>query len=798
MHKDGSTPGGAGGTWQQATRQLRHSADTSGASLPPNLLSRQFTPIALGGELRSKSSVDLMKQIPVTPEATRRSQSPPPELSTSQAILDEEEPPPPPPPPRHHRKTHKSSRHAIPPNNVISTENSTAHTDSQSTLPCDSSNCHTPLKKTNPYANMTISPKTEELYTILVNGDSNSKLEVLRSLNESDENSEISALFITRGIQPLLTIVTGGQPITQELALTILSQLILVPDNIQWIACNAVIDALCTSLSMTAHQSLIERNLKLLLKLSELWDESHVDAWCTGLPPLITSLRNAPVMHPDTLKLSLSLFLSLLQPSHFQIHKTFCEESGVPVFLELMKLDPQTITTALRVFISLSHVDEFTIKPVVCGSMIISGMFGTVSDVIVKHNQEETVIEMVLELLVQLVNIGAQIDNEMLALNLVTIPWAKLPIRQINLALKIYTDIASNPAMVKSIGFSGIIPVICQLPSSVTQKDHDFVSSWLTLIQTMANDEQLRFEIRINNIEPQINNIEPCCPSHLSEELKQCKTTVFMPLRKEFVDALTMDYGELGDSNDQIIDLVMEEQLQESSGAPLQKTYQFSEIPQNITEVGRIRSISKSRASIVAEASTLNNKRKCVISEIWTTEKQYIKSLETCLKCFYEPLKRGDFGCTSDQLFHLFITLPSLAEEGKSFLHSLSERMEIYDNTTLIGDVFIRFFAKTPLARLYSEYIVWNEKATAVFHHFQKVCPAFTAWMRQMGASAVTNHMILPSYLIMPVQRLPRYLLLLHSLIEVTPPTHRGVFFSLLFKQPSFSQKKTRKTLKKH
>ncbi|KAH3745896.1 rho guanine nucleotide exchange factor 17 [Pelomyxa schiedti] len=675
--------------------------------------------------------------------------------------LEEEEAPPPPPPPRHHRKGHRSVKtHQAPPQDL------------QNSPPVVETTSQENGVNTQPYSNVTISPKMEELYGILVSGDANSQLEVLRSFIDCEENKELSAIFIIKGIQPLLAIMTCGQPIPQELALTILSQLIMEPENSRLIILSPVIDTLCASLSMTAHQSLIERNLQLLVKLSEMWDESHAEAWCSGLPTLITSMRNAPVMHPDTLKLSLSLFLSLLQPSHSAIHKNFCIESGVPVFLDLLKLDPNTITSALRILTSLTKVEEFTLKPLICETLIVSGVLGTISDVIVKHNQEEAVTEMVLELLMQIVNLGGQIDNEMLAINLVSIPWSKLPAQQINLAQQIYTDIASNPSMLKSISFSGIIPVICQLPSTVAKKDHEFMASWIKLMTTIARDEQLRFEIRINSIEPQIKEIDSCCPPHLADDLKQCKSAIFLPLRKELVESLTKDYVELGDSNDQIIDLVMEDQLhpQPSDGTTIWKSFQTPTVPHNPTEA-RIRSISKSRASLMAEASTQNNKRKCVISELWTTEKQYIKSLETCLLCFYEPLKRGDYGCSPDDLLHLFITLPALAEEGKLFLDSLSERMETYDNATLVGDVFIRYFSKSPLARLYSEYIVWHDKATAVFHNLQKL-PAFTAWMRQMGTSEATNHMILPSYMIMPVQRLPRYLLLLNSLLEVTPPSH--------------------------
>ena len=71
--------------------------------------------------------------------------------------------------------------------------------------------------------------------------------------------------------------------------------------------------------------------------------------------------------------------------------------------------------------------------------------------------------------------------------------------------------------------------------------------------------------------------------------------------------------------------------------------------------------------------------------------------------------------------------------------------------------------------QIYSEYANNYDDAIALYYKLMDDSPAFHAFVR---AAKQTAGLDLASYLIMPIQRLPRYMLLLQSLRQATPPMH--------------------------
>ena len=84
------------------------------------------------------------------------------------------------------------------------------------------------------------------------------------------------------------------------------------------------------------------------------------------------------------------------------------------------------------------------------------------------------------------------------------------------------------------------------------------------------------------------------------------------------------------------------------------------------------------------------------------------------------------------------------------------------------GEAFLQF---SPLFKLYGEYASYHEAASEAIEEFEKSSSA-APFLRAVEADPRSAGQSLQSYLIMPVQRVPRYKLLLAELIKRTLEDH--------------------------
>ncbi|OHT01618.1 hypothetical protein TRFO_07534 [Tritrichomonas foetus] len=151
-----------------------------------------------------------------------------------------------------------------------------------------------------------------------------------------------------------------------------------------------------------------------------------------------------------------------------------------------------------------------------------------------------------------------------------------------------------------------------------------------------------------------------------------------------------------------------------------------------------------------------------ITNEIQTTETTYLKGLET-LEEKWHPILEKEKMMNQDELNQVFNDLPTIINCHKTFYKDIFERSQnLYG--AMLSDVFLDFaaFFKISLHYIsnYSSVIQlilrksknkeWDTKLTNIG---QDIGP-------------------LQSYLITPVQRMPRYILFLRELIKVTPESH--------------------------
>lgn len=171
----------------------------------------------------------------------------------------------------------------------------------------------------------------------------------------------------------------------------------------------------------------------------------------------------------------------------------------------------------------------------------------------------------------------------------------------------------------------------------------------------------------------------------------------------------------------------------------------------------------------------MRNRRK-VIEEIIKTEQSFIRHIELAISVFYTPAKENleDFNISPNELKFIFGDLVSILHVNKEILTNIKEEiLLIKQNETFfhacIGDTFIKF---TPFLKVYINYINNYDKIVEKLSMHAKEETTFHSFIMNQNNSEELQGQTLQSLLIMPVQRLPRYELLLSTLLSYTDPSH--------------------------
>jgi hypothetical protein len=162
--------------------------------------------------------------------------------------------------------------------------------------------------------------------------------------------------------------------------------------------------------------------------------------------------------------------------------------------------------------------------------------------------------------------------------------------------------------------------------------------------------------------------------------------------------------------------------------------------------------------------SKLELKRSLVRDELLSTEKTYIQGLKILIQKFANPLKtteKAKIGLTTQQISNIFLNVEALSQ----FHFRLCA--ELQDKQRTVGDIFKKY---ADFLKMYTQYLNGYESSMSVINslnnnkQFKKFLES-----RRKDPEISLDFM---SYLIMPVQRIPRYELLLKEFLKNTPNDH--------------------------
>lgn len=155
--------------------------------------------------------------------------------------------------------------------------------------------------------------------------------------------------------------------------------------------------------------------------------------------------------------------------------------------------------------------------------------------------------------------------------------------------------------------------------------------------------------------------------------------------------------------------------------------------------------------------------RQKVAQEIMVTEESYVNGL---LKLGTHFGSQAQVILLKEDYDTIFGSLAQALPINMALLKDLKERLAHYSDETTIGDLFIKF---APYFKLYAAYIGGHEKALNLISSLLAKNKAFRTVVDKGTKSAGCT---LQSCLILPVQRIPRYELLLNEMLKNTPVDH--------------------------
>ncbi|XP_050482411.1 rho guanine nucleotide exchange factor 17 isoform X7 [Bombus huntii] len=168
-----------------------------------------------------------------------------------------------------------------------------------------------------------------------------------------------------------------------------------------------------------------------------------------------------------------------------------------------------------------------------------------------------------------------------------------------------------------------------------------------------------------------------------------------------------------------------------------------------------------------------NDTRTHVVVELYDTERSYVEALQILVNKYLQPLKSPENAglvdaATVDEIFY---QIPSILNHHEVFLEELRKRLDTWELKQTIGDVFLDVFTKAVVLETYTLFLDNWKSARKAIKTTCQAKPAFARFLEAMEREH-KGKLGLDQLLIKPVQKIPRYELLIQRLLKHTDTTH--------------------------
>ncbi|XP_043763272.1 FYVE, RhoGEF and PH domain-containing protein 2 isoform X2 [Cervus elaphus] len=169
-------------------------------------------------------------------------------------------------------------------------------------------------------------------------------------------------------------------------------------------------------------------------------------------------------------------------------------------------------------------------------------------------------------------------------------------------------------------------------------------------------------------------------------------------------------------------------------------------------------------------SGTQEPEEKKIVQELLETEQAYVARLYLLDQVFFQELlkeARGSKAFPEDVVRLIFSNISSIYQfHSQFFLPELQRRLDDWAATPRIGDVIQKL---APFLKMYSEYVKNFERAIELLATWTDKSPPFQEVITRIQSSEASASLTLQHHMLEPVQRIPRYELLLKEYVQKLP-----------------------------
>jgi len=158
-----------------------------------------------------------------------------------------------------------------------------------------------------------------------------------------------------------------------------------------------------------------------------------------------------------------------------------------------------------------------------------------------------------------------------------------------------------------------------------------------------------------------------------------------------------------------------------------------------------------------------------IAEEILSTERKYVNAMGVCIRVFLEPLETQKKLITQDEIRFIFSDIRPIHFFNTKLAEDLAERLGNWSPTQCIGDIFLKLME---FMKVYKLYVQNYSRSLTLLDKLQRKNPKFSKFLEECKNHPESGRLDLASFLIMPIQRIPRYELLLRDLLKRTWENH--------------------------
>ncbi|XP_032503545.1 FYVE, RhoGEF and PH domain-containing protein 2 isoform X12 [Phocoena sinus] len=167
---------------------------------------------------------------------------------------------------------------------------------------------------------------------------------------------------------------------------------------------------------------------------------------------------------------------------------------------------------------------------------------------------------------------------------------------------------------------------------------------------------------------------------------------------------------------------------------------------------------------------TQEPEEKRIVQELLETEQAYVARLYLLDQVFFQELlkeARSSKAFPEDVVRLIFSNTASIYQfHAQFFLPELQQRLDDWTTTPRIGDVIQKL---APFLKMYSEYVKNFERAAELLATWSDKSPPFQEVITRIQSSEASGSLTLQHHMLEPVQRIPRYELLLKEYVQKLP-----------------------------